>query len=174
MAKVSYTKLTPIKKIEPINITINNVEISVIQYLPIDEKTDLISEVLNNVIDLTGQYNPVRFKVWFEVMMIKYYTNISITDKLLENISKLYDALEQNKVISQVLAAIPEEEYTDIYSAAEDCAHNIVDYNTSLLGMVQAINTDYQLTKSDIDQTVEKIENPENLTLVKNILEKIN
>ena len=174
MAKIAYTKLTPIKKIEPITIKINDIDVTVVQYLPIDEKTNLISDTLNNVIDLTGQYNPVRFNVWFKIMILKYYTNISITDKLLENISKLYDAFEQNDVINQVIAAIPEKEYSEIYSAAEDCAYNIVQYNTSLLGMVQAINTDYQLTKTDIDQTVEKIQNPENLTLVKDILEKIN
>lgn len=173
MAKVQYTKVTPIKKIDPVTFDLDGNEITVIQYLPITEKTNLIGEVLNAVIDTTGYYNPVRLEVWFNVMVIKYYTNISITDKQMEDIAKVYDALSMNKVFEAVISHIPAEEYEAVFDAVEECANNIVNFNSSLLGMVSAINTDYQITKEGIDETVAKIENPDNLTMVKDILEKI-
>ena len=173
MAKVQYTKVTPIKKIEPVTFDLDGNEITVIQYLSIDEKTNLISDVLNAVLDGTGYYNPVRLEVWFNIMVIKYYTNISITDKQMEDITKVYDLLSMNNVFEAVIAHIPAEEYEAIFNAVEECAQNVVNFNTSLLGMVSAINTDYQITKEGIDETVAKIENPDNLTMVKDILEKI-
>jgi len=39
--------------------------------------------------------------------------------------------------------------------------------------MINMINADYAIAKDDIDKTIEKIEDPEKLTTVKEILDKI-
>lgn len=173
MAKVAFSKVTPIKTIEPVIIKIGDIEITVIQYLPVDDKAQLISELLSYTIDSTGAYNPMRLEIWFKVLLIRYYTNINITDKQLENISKVFDALELNYVCDSVIKAIPTREYELLWDAAQKCANNIVSYNNSLAGMINMINADYAIAKDDIDKTIEKIEDPEKLTTVKEILDKI-
>jgi len=78
----------------------------------------LISELLSYTIDSTGAYNPMRLEIWFKVLLIRYYTNINITDKQLENISKVFDALELNHVYDSVIKAIPTREHELLWDAA--------------------------------------------------------
>ena len=106
MAKISFNKLTPIKSIDPTIITIGENEITVELYLPMADKAAFVERVLNAVIDDTGFINPMRLDVMFHIELIKTYTNISITDKMMENPSKVYDLLVLNNVLSSVLEVI--------------------------------------------------------------------
>lgn len=173
MAKVAFSKVTPIKAIDAKSIQLGEITVKVIQYLPVDDKAQLISELLSYTIDSTGAYNPMRLKIWFDVLLLKYYSDINITDKQLENVSKLYDALVINNIIDTVVENIPNNEYKMLWSSAVMCAKNIVNFNNSLVGMLNTINADYAIAKDDIDKTIDKIENPEALKTVKEILEKV-
>lgn len=173
MAKISFNKLTPIKSVDPTVITIGENEITVERYLPMADKAAFVERVLNAVIDDTGFINPMRLDVMFHIELIKTYTNISITDKMMENPSKVYDLLMLNHILSAVLEAIPEEEYEDLMNDVGECAKHTVDYLNSFAGMIKNITANYDTTKMNVEEIMQTLDDPEKIGLVKDILDKI-
>ena len=80
MAKVSFTKLGLKKKEEIKNITINDQVIEVKQYLPISDKINIITNVIENSADDNNFANPVKVEVFANLEIMYAYTNISFTD----------------------------------------------------------------------------------------------
>lgn len=173
MAKVSLNSITPIKKVDSVKIKIGEQEIEVLQYLPINDKLALAERVLNMTLDDTGFLNPVRLEVYTYLEIIRTYTNISITDKMMENAPKTYDLLEMNNVLVSIVNAIPEEEYNALIGMIEDSAEHTVKYLTSFVGMMKTVSQDYDATKMNVDEIMNTLDNPEKIGLVKDILDKI-
>ena len=120
MAKIGFTKLSLKRKNEVKTITINNNQIEIKQYLPVNEKLDLIARVINGAHDQNNFPNPIKIEVIGTLEMIMAYTNISFTEKQKEDIPKLYDLLEENGVIKDIISQIPEDEYNFIVKSQED------------------------------------------------------
>ena len=173
MAKVSLNSITPIKKIDSVKIKIGEQEIEVLQYLPINDKLALAERVLNMTLDDTGFLNPVRLEVYTYLEIIRTYTNISITDKMMENAPKTYDLLEMNNILVSIANAIPEEEYNALIGMIEDSAEHTVKYLTSFVGMIKTVSQDYDATKMNVDEIMNTLDSPEKIGLVKDILDKI-
>lgn len=173
MAKISLNSITPIKKVDSIKIKIGEQEIEVLQYLPVNDKLALAERVLNMTLDDTGFLNPVRLEVYTYLEIIRTYTNISITDKMIENAPKTYDLLEMNHILVEVVNAIPEEEYNALIGMIEDSAEHTVKYLTSFVGMMKTVSQDYDATKMNVDEIMNTLDDPDKIGLVKDILDKI-
>ena len=91
MAKVSFTKLGLSKNQSINNVAWNDCIIEVKQYLPINEKLNLISNVINFAHDENNYSNPVKVDVYTALEIMYAYTNINFTDKQKEDVTKLYD-----------------------------------------------------------------------------------
>lgn len=173
MAKISLSKLTPVKKVEPKTIVIAEQEIVVEQYLPVQEKMVMLENVLNHTIDETGFFNPTRLEVFFTLYLIKTYTNISITDKMIEDAVKTFDLLEMNGIVDTVVKAIPDEEYNMLFNATEETVEHVSAHLTSFAGTMKAVLADYSATQMDLDTMSKTLNDPEQIGLLKNIIEKI-
>lgn len=173
MPKIALTSITPIKKIDSKVIFINNQSIEVIQYLPIQDKLALIERVLNACIDSTGYFNSVKLNVYFSLELIKAYTNINITEKMMETAPKTYDILVMNHILENVIHAIPEEEYNCIYDATYECGKNAVQFLTSLMGMFKTIAQDYQDTNINMNELMQVLDQPDKVGFVKDVLDKL-
>ena len=143
------------------------------QYMPIQDKLAMIERILNFTIDDTGFLNPVRLEVFTVLEIISTYTNINITDKMMENAPKTYDSLMINGVIDAIIEAIPEDEYNAIFDAIEDCAEHTVNYLNSFVGMMKTVTENYNATKMDVDQIMNDLDDSNKIGLVKDILEKL-
>ena len=152
MAKISFNKLTPIKSVDPTIVTIGENEITVERYLPMADKAAFVERVLNAVIDDTGFINPMRLDVMFHIELIKTYTNISITDKMMENPSKVYE---------------------DLMNDVGECAKHTVDYLYSFAGMIKNVVANYDATKMNVEEIMKTLDDPEKIGLVKDVLDKI-
>jgi hypothetical protein len=173
MAKISLSKIAPIKKIDPVTIKIGEEEVIVTQYLSTDDKIALIERVLNVTVDDTGFFNPMRLEVYFHLEIIRTYTNISITDNMMANPTKTYDLLIMNQILDAVLEAIPEEEYEFLFNTAEDCATHITEYNNSIMGVLHSTSQDYAKTSVDFNKLLEDLDDPAKIGFVKEVLEKL-
>jgi hypothetical protein len=173
MAKVSLNKITPIKSVDPVTVMIGENEITIEQYLPINEKLAFTERVLAATLDDTGFLNPVRLDVYMNLEIIKTYTNISITDKMMENAPKTYDLLLLNNIIETVISNIPEEEYNDLYDAVESCAEHTIQYLNSFVGMMKTISDNFDATKMNVEEIMSTLDQPDKVGLVKDILDKI-
>lgn len=169
---ISFTKVTPIKEIKTIIVKINGQEVAVQPYLPIDKKSKLIEQIASYVFDDTGFASPIRLNIYFTILTLKAYTDISITDKMIENASKTYDAILLNN-LDTLLNYIPETEIKDLQEMVEKSIDQIVKYNTSFLGMVRAASAEYDATKMNVDEIMTTLDQPEKIGLVKDVLDKL-
>lgn len=151
MAKIGFTKLSLKRKNEVKTITINNNQIEIKQYLPVNEKLDLIARVINGAHDQNNFPNPIKIEVIGTLEMIMAYTNISFTEKQKEDIPKLYDLLEENGVIKDIISQIPEDEYNFIIDGINKTVDAVYTYNNSVLGILEAVSKDY--SNLDFDAT---------------------
>ena len=173
MAKLSFNRLCTIKKIDPITKTHEGQEIIVKQYLPIQEKAELVERVLSASVDETGFFSDIRLRVNLYIELVLAYTNIAFTEAQLKDPAKLYDLLVMNHIIDFVKENIPAVEFSDISNLVEKEAAHIEKYSNSFLGTLKRVQTDYSAAEMDANKLVSELENNENFELVKNILEKI-
>ena len=173
MAKVPFSKLN-LKKIDKVQVvTINGLEIEVKQYLPVAEKLELITNVLNNSADDNNFANPVKTYVLSHLEIIYAYTNLSFTDKQKEDPAKLYDILETNGIIDSIILALPPSEYDNLIEDITSTIDAYYKYKNSALGILEAATTDYKNLDLEASDIQKKIADPDNLTLLKDVITKL-
>lgn len=169
---ISFTKVTPIKETKTITVKINGQEVAIQPYLPIDKKSKLIEQIASYVFDDTGFASPIRLNIYFTILTLKAYTDISITDKMIENASKTYDAILLNN-LDTLLNYIPKTEIQDLQEMVEKSIEQIVKYNTSFLGMMRTASAEYDATKMNVDELMQTLDQPDKVGLVKEVLDKL-
>lgn len=175
MAKVPFSKLG-LKKIKDdiVKIDFNGIEIEVKQYLPIDDKLQLVVNVISNAADGNRFYNPIKISAFITLEIIFMYTNLSFTDTQKKDLSKLYDILISNGLAAEVINAIPEKEYKAITSLVYNSADNIYEQMNSAMSVVETfVNRDVGDTTQQVADLQEQLANPENLTLLRDIMTKL-
>lgn len=173
MAKVAFSKLKLVKKNDIVKIQYGEQEIEVLQYLPVNEKLELISRVINNTSDENNFANPVKVEVIGSLEIIYAYTNLSFTEKQKENPDKLYDLLEQNGIINLVISAIPETEYKFLIDGINNTIEAVYNYRNSVMGILEMMGKDYNDLDLDASKIQKKIADPENLALLRDVLTKL-
>ena len=81
MAKIGFTKLGLKPNNEIQNIEFNEQTIEIKQYLPVEEKLELITNVLELSHDSNNFSNPVKVSVYTTLEIIEKYTNVNFTEK---------------------------------------------------------------------------------------------
>ena len=173
MAKVSFTKLG-LKKNEEVGILhINEQDIEVKQYLPINEKLELISSVINSAADENNFSNPVKENVFLTLEILYHYTNINFTDKQKEDPVKLYDLVVSSGLVNKVTDFIPEEELDEVINGVAQSVKAIYTYRNSALGILESISKDYSNLDLDATEIQQKLADPDNMALLKQVLTKL-
>ena len=173
MPKVPFSKLN-LKKIDKVQVvTINGLDVEVKQYLPVAEKLELIANVLNNSADDNNFANPVKTYVLSHLEIIYAYTNLSFTDKQKEDPAKLYDILETNGIIDSIILAMPPSEYDNLIEDITSTIDAYYKYKNSALGILEAATTDYKNLDLEASDIQKKIADPDNLTLLKDVITKL-
>lgn len=174
MAKVSFTKLGLTKNSDISIVEWNGQQIEVKDYLPMSEKLELVSTIINNSIDDNGYYNPMRVYINTIIEVILTYTNISVTEKQKEDIVKLYDLFVSSGLSSKIIGeTINPYEYKQIQGWIHETINSIYNYKNSVMGILDTISTDYSDLKLDAETIHEKIADPEQLGLLKDVLTKL-
>lgn len=173
MAKVSLSAVAPIKSIGAKVITIEDKEINIIQYLSTEKKIDFIEDVMNRVFDSTGLSSPVRVEVYFYLDLIRYYTDISITETMMKNAAKTYDILEINKIIDRVIENIPEDEFNTLFDYVTESIEHYETYNFSFAGTLKNVGTDYNNTNVDVENLVGQLSEIESSEVLASVLNQL-
>ena len=172
MAKQTFSKLNLKINNSISTIIINNIEIEVKKYLPMSEKMELVANVINAAADDNNFANPMKLEIFTALEIIYAYTNLSFTEKQKEDPAKLYDLLFTNGIISEVSNRIGDEKVI-IEKYVTECVNAIYTYKNSVLGLLEAVSQDYSnlsLNAADIQQ---KLNDPENMELLRNVLTKL-
>ena len=173
MAKVSFAKLGLVKNQEVKNVEWGEYSIEVKQYLPINEKLNLISNIINSAHDENNYSNPVKVDVYTALEIMYAYTNINFTDKQKEDVTKLYDLIVSSGLYAKILEAIPGNEHCNLLNAIKKSIDAIYAYQNSVMGILDTISTDYSNLDLDASEIQKKIGDPENMELLRSVLAKL-
>jgi hypothetical protein len=148
MAKVPFSKLQACINGSDCTVGYYNkageeIRYEVKYYLPIQEKLELVSRIINQSIDDNGFYNPMRVKLYMVLEVVYAYTNLSFTDKMKEDPFKLYDILVSTGIFTDIINVIRDKDWKEIQENVWITIDNIYKYNNSVMGILDSINKDY-------------------------------
>ena len=163
--KISYQD-----KIENKEITYDGQTFNVRSWIPMEDKLALIGNIINASIDDNTFYNPARLHIFYVMNMVKEYTDIDFKEM---NIMYAYDLLDVSGLWDIIEKYIDENEINFIKQNIKETITNIYAYKNSVLGMIDAMNQKSEDLKVDGEALKKVIGDPENLTLVKQILDNL-
>lgn len=175
MSKPTFAKLGLIKNTEVKILQFNNQDIEIKQYLPIDEKLELIGNAINNVL-LTDENkfpNNIKLDMYVQLEIVFKYTNLSFTEKQKEDLPKLYDLIAGSDFLIAVLGVIPDGDYEYLLNGAKEILHYLYEYNNSIYGVLNNVSRDYQNLDLDIEALRQKLADADNLDIVKDVVTKL-
>ena len=178
MAKIPFSKLQASINNEVIKNSYQNksgeeIFYEVKLYLPFQEKLELMTKVINQSIDDNGYYNPMRVKMFMTLEIVYAYTNLTFTEKMKEDIFKLYDILVSTNIFEDIIKTIGNKEFKEIKDGIEDTIKNIYEYKNSVLGILDAVSTDYENLNLDALALKENLSDDNNLKLLKDVMTKL-
>jgi hypothetical protein len=154
-------------------VVFNEQEFEVKQYLPIDNKLELISNIINNSIDDNNFANPARIEIYTVIEIVKGYTNISFTEKQLEDVFKLYDLIVSSGLGKLIRENMCSDEFDFITVTVDATIAEIYEYKNSVMGILEAISADYSNLNLDASEIQSKLADPNNMALLKDVLTKL-
>ena len=155
-------------------VNINGFNVEVKQYLSVKDKIDLVTTILNQLIQNELSFiNPIQLEVCTNLEIIFRYTNIGFTTEQREDLQALYDMLERQKIFDMVISQIPAEEYKFIIDMIDETVKAYYSYLNSLKGIIGDVVANYSNLDLDATKIQEKLSNPENLTLLKEVMDKL-
>lgn len=165
-------------KNEKTTITSQRYKIKVKQYLPLEEKFKIINEVAQLVIDERDFVNLLNLEVWRNLVLIRHYTDVDLeeyfnSDNIEDKCKELYDLFFVNNVFEDVFKNIPVNEFNQITEMIENTIHEFYKYRNSIKGILEAVSADYSNLDLDASKIQEKLNNPENVGFLKEVMDKL-
>lgn len=173
MAKLGFTKLGLKPNMDIVEISFNDSVIEVKQYLSTEDKIDLVTAVLELSHDQNNFANPIKIMIYTGLLLVEKYTNITFTEKQKENPAKLYDLLNGNGVLELITSNIPEKELQELYDAIEKTIVSVYKYNNSLMGMMDAMSSDYSALELDANKIHQTLAEPTSMEFLKQIMTRL-
>lgn len=173
MAKVLFSKLGLTKNTDVVKVAWNDQQIEVKQYIPMSEKLDLISKIINLSVDEHGFYNPCRIHLFTVTEIIMAYAGITVTEKQKEDVCKLYDLFVGTGFAKVIMDAIPEEDKKYIEKSVLDTIKSVYEYKNSVMGVLDTVSQDYNNLNFDAQNIQAVLGDENNVGLVKQILDKL-
>ena len=178
MAKVPFSKLdiklnTEANKIYFTNSKGEEICFEVKYYLPIQEKIDVITKIINQSTDDNGFYNPLKVKIFTALEVMYAYTNLNFTEKQKENPLKLYDLLVGSGLFKMIIDIISEDDWKEIQETVISVLDNIYKYRNSAVGVLENITADYSNLELDAKNIQSILGDTENISLLRDILTKL-
>lgn len=175
MAQITYTKLG----IKPVVDEIKTLEVApeisieVKQYLPLQKKLEVLTNIINASTDDNGFYNSAKIDFNQTLEIIFAYTNIKFTDKQKEDPMKLYDAFYSSGLAEKILALIPQSELTWFDKHTRISIDKIYEYRNSVYGILDALKNDYSELGLDVDKLREQLAKDDNVEFLKEVVDKL-
>lgn len=159
MAKTSFASMKLKVNDSVREFDFNGHKIEVKQYLPMEDKIDLVQISLQKS-EEDGVYNEALLDMYFNLNIIYLYTNISFTDKQREDEFKLYDLMQSNDLIPQVIANMDEDEYNSLLDYIQRIRKDRLKYKQTAASVIQSLVQDLPGNAEAAAEIVEKF-NPE-------------
>lgn len=175
MAKLSFSKLSLTKNTDIKTIEYNGQSIEVKQYLPINDKATIVATILNYTLN-NGENrfpNPLQVEVFTLLQAIEKYTNITFTDKQKEDPAKLYDLITSSGLWNVIMDNLNMDDYYLLLKHIDKSIKSYYEYHNSIFGILDSINNDYSNLNLDATEIAKALGNPEDMSLLREVLAKL-
>ena len=142
-------------------------EIRVKQYLPIQDKINIIFNAISLAEDENRFFNPVKLQFQLDLGIVFAYTDLEADDDMTQE--EVYNLLDSNGLINLIYINIPKVEVDQINDGAKECAKAIYDYNCSILGVLEAAKESETLTEDQLQQLQGLIKDKDQFNFVRGI-----
>ena len=139
-------------------ITIGDKKIKVKNRISSKDIEDLISITIQDSIEPTGMINLIKAEINFSINLLLMYTDLEFTSGELEDVNSLYDILDSNDILNQVIMNIDEIEYKFITDMLNDTIAAKQQYELSLRGSVMGALVAQEEAINKLDSTIENID----------------
>ena len=124
-------------------IKIGEQEVEVKQYLPVNGKFEVISNIINCSADDNNFANPLKVEIFTALEIISAYANISFTEKQKEDPSKLFDLVVSSGLYKEIICVIPHTEIESLQCYINSTIDAVYEYRNSIMGLLENITADY-------------------------------
>lgn len=138
-------------------VMINGKEIEVLEYLPIEDKIDLIQIALQKSLE-NGIYNEIKLDMYFNLYLVYMYSNLEFTDEEKEDEFKLYNELQSNDMIAHVIAGMDEGEYDSLLDYLKIMKNSHESYRNSAAAIIQSFIQDMPKNAAAAAQIVDNFD----------------
>lgn len=178
MAKVPFSKLDVKLNTRDFVMCHENskgeaVQYEVKNYLPIKEKMDLVSRIINQSTDDNGFYNPMRVKLYTTLEVVYAYTNLTFTPKQKEDPFKLYDLLVSTGLYNDITSHICAEDLEELEGSIWDTIKSIYNYRNSVMGILENISSDYSGLSLEASEIQKKLAEGDGINFLQEVMAKM-
>ena len=154
---VKFDTLNLTLKDEVKQIKINDIEVNVKQYLPVEDKVNLVQIALQQAM-VNNMYDEALIEAYFYTYMLIYYTDLEFTDEQKVEPLKIYNLIESNGILVEFLNVVPEDEFCDLFQYLKEQKEINMTYQTSLSFTIsQFLNQFAEMAKNLNPKDWEKI-----------------
>lgn len=165
MGLINYTDIDFKKSInkELNTFDFNGSEVTIVPYLSIGDKYDLIMTAINKAYS-NGIYDPIKIHMCMDLGFVYKYTNIIFTNEELQDEVALYDNMQKSGLIQKVKENIAENEIVTIYSYLTETVEKIEKNQSNVFSVINnlitALPTFYEKAKDLLkDFPIEALQN---------------
>lgn len=171
--KVGLTKLGLKKNTNLISLEWNGQIIEIKEYLPVEEKAKLIEKIVGDSLDDNNFANPVKVKInLITEILFSYLVNVNFTEKQKEDKNNIYDLFISNGLWQEIYEEISNE-YDFIKKSVWAMIDEVYKYRDSVLGILDVVNQDYSNVSFDAENIQKNLADPNNLSLLKDVVTKL-
>ena len=136
---VNFEDLQVERNLEKKSFTFNDMEIQVLQYLPVSEKQDIIVSTLMQSKNDDELFNsPLLLDAFFHLNIVLCYTDIVFSPEDMEDKLDLYDRLRTSGLLELILSNMNPKEYSELYQFLIETIEKVEKYSNTAVGLLKS------------------------------------
>ena len=164
MEKINLNSLNLTNNKTTSTFDFNGQNIEVLNYLPIEDKYDLVMITLQKS-EEDGYYNPMKLDMFFHLHLVYMYTNIAVDGDMEE--TEIYDLLETSGLLAKVVDVMEDSEYNELYHYLETTKDEVMTFKNTTAAVISKVINDLPKNAALAAEIVQNF-NPEQYEAVAN------
>lgn len=147
--------LTLVKQYNTIHL--DTLEVKVLQYLPISDKIDIVQIALQKS-EQSGVYNELLLDMYFHLHLVMCYTDLEFSEEDLSDLMALYDRLESNGWINEIIQAMDQDEYKNLLDYLDVMKRTNLEYKNTAAAVISRIIEDLPGKMAEVKEILESFD----------------
>jgi hypothetical protein len=152
-------------------ISVADQDIHILQYLPIEEKNDIIQLALQNS-EENGIYNLLKLEMFFKLYIVFLYSDINFSQEEKNNMTLVFDTLESNGIINLVLSEIDDNEMRYLRETLTKTLEMKLKYRSTIASVITGFIENLPINAETAKNTLENFD-PNQFKMIINMAKEL-